>query len=57
MRLLKTSIDPIQVYVECEYKNIYPTYLLSFEELHVWSTCIPEKYRADVPIGYVYENT
>lgn len=57
MWLLKTFMDPKQQYLECEYKNNYPTSWLDVMELDIWSTGMTEDFRTYIPIGYVYENT
>ena len=44
-------------YLECEYRNSYPTYWFNEKELDIWSTGLTENYRTYIPIGYVYENT
>ena len=57
MRILKTFIDPNQRYLECKYKNNYPTYWLNLMELNNWSTGTHKDFRKYVPIGYVhYQN-
>ena len=57
MWLLKTSTTTRQLYLECEYRNNYPTYWLNLMELDNWSTGTPKDFRKYIPIGYVYENT
>ena len=44
-------------YLECEYKNNYPTYWFKEQKLNICSLCMPKALRTYVPIGYVYENT
>ena len=57
MWILKTFTDPAQRYLECKYKNNYPTYWFEEKEIDIWSTGMNKDYRIYVPIGYVYENT
>lgn len=57
MWILKTFINPKHQYLECEYRNSYPTYWLSSLELDIWDTGMNKDFRKYVPIGYVYENT
>ena len=54
MRILKTFIDPNQRYLECKYKNNYPTYWLEEKEMDIWNTGMAKNYRTYVPIGYVH---
>ena len=44
-------------YLECEYRNSYPTYWFKEKEMEIWSTGMTKNCRTYVPIGYVYENT
>ena len=57
MWILKTFVNPRQQYLECEYRNIYPTYWLDALELDIWSTGMAEDFRKHIPIGYTHENT
>ena len=57
MWLLKTFVNPRQQYLECEYRDNYPTYWLDALKLDIWSTGMTEDFRTYIPIGYMYEIT
>ena len=57
MWIVKTFMHPRHPYLECEYRNSYPSYWLNPKELDIWGSSIPEEIRTYIPIGYVYENT
>lgn len=57
MWLLKTFMNTKHQYVECKYRNNFPTYWLKPMEWDIWSTGMPKDFRKYIPIGYVYENT
>ena len=57
MWLLRTSTTYRQLYLECEYRNNYPTYWLNLMELDNWSTSTSKDFRQYVPIGYTYTRT
>ena len=54
MRIVKTFMHPKHPYLECEYRNSYPTYWLKIKELDIWNTGMTEDFRKHIPIGYVY---
>lgn len=57
MKLLKTFIHHKHPYLECKYRDSYPTYWLNIKELDIWNTGMTEDFRKHIPRGYVYENT
>lgn len=57
MKLLKTFIHHKHHYLECKYRDSYPTYWLNIKELDIWNTGMTEDFRKHIPRGYVYENT
>ena len=54
MWILKTFMNPRHQYLECEYRNSYPSYWLNPKELDIWSTGMSEDFRKHIPIGYVH---
>ena len=57
MWLLKTSTTSRKLYLECEYRNNYPTYWLNLMELDNWSTGTHKDFRKFIPIGYTHYQT
>lgn len=54
MWLLKTFMHSRHPYLECEYRNSYPTYWLKLKELDIWSISMTEDFRKHIPIGYIH---
>lgn len=54
MWIIKTFIHPNHPYLECKYRDSYPTYWLNLKELDIWNTGMTEDFRKHIPIGYVH---
>ena len=57
MWILKTFMNPKHQYVECKYRNNFPTYWLKPMELDIWGTGMTEDFRTYTPIGYARNQT